>query len=294
VGNAGSIISNAVDINGDPIGVRAEIIQRFDSVNTSGATTSLLYPVTAQNDTMYVSATYPVAQVLLSGLNPAQTYDFTFYASRTSSGNRTSVYTINGFSTSLNASDNTTQTASLLNLVPNGFGQLTLNVSIGSGATFGYLGVMTITTPGPVQTPLSAWRALHGLATDGSQDFSTPAGDGVPNLLKFAFNLAPSIGDLLIPQNRVMTAAGTSGLPLIQNDGSNHLTVTFLRRKGSTNSGVTYIPEFTEDLAGSWTTLTTTPEISSIDSTWERVTYTDSAMISAATKRFLRIRVTTP
>jgi hypothetical protein len=294
VGNAGSIVNNAVDINGNPIGLRAEITQRFDNFNTNGATTSVLYPVTAQNDTMYVSATYPVGQVLLSGLNPAQTYNFTFYASRTSSGNRTSVYAINGVSTSLNASDNTTQTASLLNLVPNSAGQLTLTLSIGSGATFGYLGVMTITTTGPSQTPLQAWRALHGLAANGSQDLSTPAGDGVSNLLKFAFNLAPSAGDLPLPQNRVMTATGTSGLPLVQTDGSNHLTATFLRRKAATNSGTTYIPEFTEDLAGPWTTLATTPTITSVDSTWERVTYTNSAVISAATKRFLRVRVTAP
>lgn len=40
--------------------------------------------------------------------------------------------------------------------------------------------------------PLPNWRTLHNLPADGSQDLGNPSGDGIPNLLKYAFNLAPN------------------------------------------------------------------------------------------------------
>jgi hypothetical protein len=148
VGTTGSIVSNAIDSTGSPVGVRVEIIQKFDGYNSQGVAASNLYPQTAQSETMYVASTSPAAQVRISGLNPAETYNFTFFASRSGSGDRTTVYTINGQSASLNAINNTTQTATLANLVPDSTGQLILTVAAASTSTFGYLGVMTIQTDG--------------------------------------------------------------------------------------------------------------------------------------------------
>jgi poly(3-hydroxybutyrate) depolymerase len=286
------LIDSAVNTAGNPVGVRLQMTQGFEGSNDFGVVSSALYPDTAQRDSMYVSSSHLPAQLLVSGLNPAQFYDFIFFGSRDATDNRTTVYTINGVSVSLNAAGNTNQTVALNNVKPDAQGRITVSVAAGTGASFGYLNVLTITTAGPVQTPLQVWRALQGLAANGSGDLLTPAGDGVANLLKFAFNLAPNPGDLNVPNARVMTSGGSSGLPLVQPDGANHLTLTFVRRKAE--SGVTYAPEGAGDLRSGWSALTASPVVTSLDSTWERVTYTDAELISASSKRFLRVRVYIP
>lgn len=53
---------------------------------------------------------------------------------------------------------------------------------------------------------LDAWRSLQGLSADGSQDLANPSGDGVPDLLKYAFNLANNAGDLTLVRNAVLAA----------------------------------------------------------------------------------------
>jgi hypothetical protein len=55
---------------------------------------------------------------------------------------------------------------------------------------------------------------------------------------------------------------------------------------------VLYTPEANSTLTGPWSPLTTEPAIASIDSAWERATYTDA--ITPAPARFLRVRVTAP
>jgi hypothetical protein len=140
-----------------------------------------------------------------------------------------------------------------------------------------------------VLTSLQAWRTLQGLAGDGSQDFLTPANDGVANLLKFAFNMAPNAGDLSHSNVSILTANGTAGLPLITRNSQGHLVITFVRRMASTDPGVTYTVE-TGAAVNNLTTLDLTgATVTPIDSTWERVTVTDPATTPT---RFGRVRVT--
>lgn len=147
-------------------------------------------------------------------------------------------------------------------------------------------------------TALAAWRTLHGLAANGSQDLLSPAGDGVPSLLKFAFNLAPLAGDLLRPAAQTLgnldgiMLAELSGMPAMRRDPSGHLQFIFLRRRDAAALGLSYTVEFSDTLGtGSWSanpgaSLATLP----IDATWERVTVTDSPLMR--TSRFARLRVT--
>ncbi len=140
---------------------------------------------------------------------------------------------------------------------------------------------------------LASWRTLQGLAANGSQDLANPSGDGVANLLKFAFNMAPNAGALATANTSVLTANGTAGLPLITVDGSGRLVVTFVRLKAVNNPGLTYSVETTDDLTTAWQTLNLTgASVTSIDANWERVSVTDPVITAA---RFGRVRVqTTP
>jgi CSLREA domain-containing protein len=137
-------------------------------------------------------------------------------------------------------------------------------------------------------TSLTYWRSLHGLAGDGSEDSLNPSGDGVPNLLKFAFNMAPEAGDLLKPNSSIVPENGTAGLPFYGIDGQGRLVIEFVRRKASSDPGITYTVETTANLQ-SWNAVSLSGAIvESIDDAWERVIVTDPAVTP---RRFGRVRV---
>lgn len=139
-----------------------------------------------------------------------------------------------------------------------------------------------------VLAPLPYWRILQDLASSGSQDLANPSGDGITNLLKYAFNLAPNPGDLLKANYQILTLNGTAGLPFITRDTQGRLVIEFIRRKASSNPGITYTVETGTDLGG-WNGLDlSNVSVVSLDSIWERVTVTDPTV---STNRFGRVRV---
>lgn len=72
-------------------------------------------------------------------------YNVTFFGSRGGvSDNRTSVYTINGTSVSLNAANNTTNTVTISNVIPDSTGSVLIDIINGSGSSFSYLNAMVI------------------------------------------------------------------------------------------------------------------------------------------------------
>jgi hypothetical protein len=140
-----------------------------------------------------------------------------------------------------------------------------------------------------VQTEAQGWRAMQGLPADGSQDLANPSGDGVPNLLKYAFNLAPNAGDLLVSNRTFLPPGGTAGLPAITMDAQQRLVFQFVRRKAATNPGIGYVVETSPNLS-SWAALDLSgASVESIDGTWERITITDP---TAGAMRFGRVGVT--
>ncbi len=135
---------------------------------------------------------------------------------------------------------------------------------------------------------LIVWRSLHGLAADGSQDLANPSGDGIANLLKLAFNLAPNAGDLAAANPTVLTANGTAGLPRVSVDAQGRLVVEFLRLKAASNPGLAYTVETSADLS-TWPTLDLAEAtVTSVNADWERVSVTDPA---TTPRRFGRVRV---
>ncbi len=139
-------------------------------------------------------------------------------------------------------------------------------------------------------SPLVDWRTLHGLDIAGTQDLENPSGDGVSNILKYAFNLAPNAGNLAQSNVAILPLDGNAGLPHISRNASDQLVIVYLRRKSSSNPGITYTPQTGETLSD-FAAFTSDPVETTvpIDATWERVTVTDPVITP---KRFGRLRVT--
>jgi autotransporter-associated beta strand protein len=179
-----STITNAVNTNGMPVGLNLEITSPFVGTENGGVPAANLYPLTAQEDTLYVGGVgvAQTAQLLVNGLNPAKIYNFQFFASRNVTDDRTSTYTINGSTVSLQAAGNTTNTVSLYGMTPNASGQMIITIGHGGSATYGYLGVMAVTTGGAVDakfTPGAFANVNYSQVNNGIITFS--ATNGVPN-----------------------------------------------------------------------------------------------------------------
>ena len=146
-------------------------------------------------------------------------------------------------------------------------------------------------------TALAAFRTDNSLEVDGSQDLLTPAGDGVTNLVKFAFNMigagAGQAGSLNIPN--VASFNGTAGLPLVGTEvGTGKLQITYLRRKtaNSPTPGISYSVQFGSTLADFAINPSATEVLTSINAIFESVTVTDSVL--PPSKRFARVKITAP
>ncbi len=137
----------------------------------------------------------------------------------------------------------------------------------------------------PKKTAFQLWRDQHftpaELADPAiSGDVAAPAGDGVANLLKFAYGLPPK------------SSARRSDLPfaeLLNADGQTFLAVSFLRAKTATE--VALVPEVSLDLTV-WTAGEVTTEVRRVDlGAQERILLRDRTPISTAASRYLRLRL---
>ena len=160
--------------------------------------------------------------------------------------------------------------------------------------------VVVTLTIAPAPTGLENFRAANSLAANGSQDSLTPAGDGVQNLLKYAFNMVGTgtgqAAAIATPNASILTANGTAGLPLVgvgSGPDTGKLQITYIRRKASATPapGITYAVEFSDALTSWAVNGSASVSVTDLDATFERVTVTDS--VSAPTKRFVRVRVNT-
>jgi hypothetical protein len=138
----------------------------------------------------------------------------------------------------------------------------------------------------PTLSAYDTWAIAAGLGA-GANPAATPKSDGVTNLQKYAFNLDASKPDV---RRLVVGAGGLVGLPGTVTDAGPVLRMEYLRRKASTNPGITYTAQFGSDLIG-WTAATGTP--TSIDATWERVLVIDTPPLGSI-KRFGRVMVAQP
>ncbi len=127
-------------------GVNMTIIDNFNGDNPEGMNTgnnSGVFPDNVLRSSWWVDAGF-VAKLRFANLNQNMSYSFVFLGSRNGGGDRTSVYTINGKSVSLNAAYNTTQTVQLDNVKADENGEVYLTVSLAQYAMFAYLNGLVI------------------------------------------------------------------------------------------------------------------------------------------------------
>ena len=164
--------------------------------------------------------------------------------------------------------------------LPGGTTVITLTVTDNLGAT----GIATVTVQ---VNNMGSIFLQAGLSGPAALPAATPFNDGGPNILKYAFNLNAAGPDV-----SVLATGGSSGLPKIMVDSSGAepiLRVEFLRRKGS---GLIYTPQRSTTL-GTFTAMIRTPNVSSINSQWERVSVVETAPPSGASS-FARVQVSLP
>ncbi|WP_309381908.1 DUF4886 domain-containing protein [Cerasicoccus frondis] len=162
VGNGAGVpaelISDLLDASGQSTGVSLTMTDAIGGTNQAGATSGP-YPSGATSDSLYGhSGTFNgftdngQAVFVFSNLDPGTSYDFTFYASRTSvTDNRETQYALAGASSSsvtLDVANNVSSTVQITDMLPNASGDITLIVSKGAnnsnGNGFFYIGAVVI------------------------------------------------------------------------------------------------------------------------------------------------------
>jgi hypothetical protein len=266
------------------------VTQGFNGTNNAGLTTAGLYPITAKQDTFWVqNAT--VGQIRLSGLNPASAYNLTFFASRSTGGtNRVTKYAVGAVTTTLDATDNVSTTATLNAVIPNASGQIDISISNNINSGYGYIGVLDLQEVPPLSA-LQTWKNTQFGANASipaiAGDTADPDADGIVNLMEYALGGLPNTASTVI-------------LPVLSAP-TDRLQITFTRLAPT---DVTYLVQSSTDLIA-WTTIAT---FSANGATWtgaatvnetgsgatRNVIVPDTTVLNAGSKRFLRLKITTP
>ncbi len=168
--NQQGISVNLVNDKNVSTGVTLSVDDPFDTVNTDGtksAANSVPFPANATSDSFFGEAvayggnTQPTGGFVLKGLKANKYYSFVVFASRmnsTDGKSRQTLYTVTGSDTksaSLEAANNTDNTASILNIRPKANGQITFRAKPGTQNNhpnkFYYLGaIQLISSDSPI------------------------------------------------------------------------------------------------------------------------------------------------
>jgi hypothetical protein len=178
----GSVWNNFKSYSGLSSGVNMTIEENYSGVNPNGMVTgnnSGVYPDNVMRSSYYCGPGV-VARVRIDGLSLRHKYSFTFFGSRSGTGDRTSVYRIGTRSVSLNASNNTNNSADQRCGGRRQRGGDLYRI-LGAAATFAYLNSLVI--KGYYQAPAVTQNAVsdNAIATavlqeEGVAEDSTTAG----------------------------------------------------------------------------------------------------------------------
>jgi hypothetical protein len=210
----GTVWSNFRNFAGNVSGVDMTIVDNFTGYNAGGMNTgnnSGVYPDNVIRSSYYCDKGQ-VAKIQISDLSLNHKYSFVFFGSRSGTGDRTSVYKIGTQSVSLNASNNTTTTVQIDNVVPDKNGTVTITVSLGSAALYAYLNSIVIkgyslnstttTTTTSTNADLAAAIAEPDTNPAAAQAFPNP----VRNAVTLQVPLAKAVASLSV---QLTNAAGS-------------------------------------------------------------------------------------
>ena len=140
-------------------------------------------------------------------------------------------------------------------------------------------------------SPFDIAAAAAGLSGPDAGPLATPFGDGVANLVKFAFNMS-----LSGPDHFSMPPGGTGGLPhssIVEDEFGKRWRIEYVRHIGS---GLIYTPEKSISLkTGSFVPVpiggSATETVQPIDPHWERVIVEDPLPLELPPRIYWRIRI---
>ena len=206
---SGLKVSNAVTSVGAQSGVDLRFLSEFDApTGYLGVEADVLYPASAQRDTIHTAST---DSFRLENLSVSNTYDLTFFASRDYTGSSLTEYTVGSQSVTLEPKQNTSNTVTISEIIPDENGHITVTVIEKVHQASGHIGVLDVytRTPGIL------------LSSDGST-----AEEGIPEL---------SIGEGETRSLYVKLAAAPSS----------SVTISLVRDSGDTNLNITTGAELT-------------------------------------------------
>jgi hypothetical protein len=136
----------------------------------------------------------------------------------------------------------------------------------------------------------AAWAAAFpGISGPAAGPLATPFDDGVPNLLKYAFNM-PLTGPNVAPLIPGTSSSGLPAMGVVNTSGTpTSVRIEFIRRKNST---LIYTPQFGSAL-NNFVPTTATPVVTFDDGTWERMVV-DQPLAPGQTAAFCRVVVSAP
>ena len=153
-------------------------------------------------------------------------------------------------------------------------------VYVGTTTGVGVLGLLDSSS----LTPLQAWRNIYfsnpsdvGAGADGNR----PAGDGLPNLVKYALGLPP-----LLTATPAQLPAGS----LLPSGGQKYLTLTVNRVANP--SDVTCTVQVSSNLLTGW--VSGAPYTVTLTNTASQLVVRDNTPVPSATARYIRLVVTSP
>jgi hypothetical protein len=173
-----ALFDNLMNDQGNLSGVSITIVNNFSGTNPNGMVTGNNSGVVPDNvmRASYYTGKGVTARLRVDGLSQVSKYNFVFFASRDGSGDRTTLYTINGQTVALNAAFNTMQTAQINGVVPDENGSVFIDMINGPASQFGYLNGMIIQGYGamPVGNTMGGLNSLT-MANTGAQAVTAQA-----------------------------------------------------------------------------------------------------------------------
>ena len=146
--NAGTTLSNLVNDAGANTGISVKLLDKWGDGNANelGMNTGNNSGVVPDNvmRTAYWEGSTNNRRIEVSGLTSTDKYNFIFFASRNGGGNRTTNYTINGETVSLNASYNSQNTVQINGVSADVTGKVLIQAKKAGGASYAYINALII------------------------------------------------------------------------------------------------------------------------------------------------------
>jgi hypothetical protein len=145
--NTGATIANLKDDSATSTGFGIRLVDAWTGSNNVGPVTgnnSGVYPDNVLQSLYYDGSGAP-RHINITGLSSKGKYNVLFYSGRAGvSDNRITAYTIGGQTVSLNGASNTSQTAQINNISPDGSGNISIAAMQDPGAAFTYINAIQL------------------------------------------------------------------------------------------------------------------------------------------------------